>query len=96
MGFNYPATLNGNAAGQKALYGRYMLGAQKNSTTTTPLANFLTRDMKVKPGNQFDSIKRPEFGFLFLTISPKCGKYSNYISKKDESFASNRLTPIKN
>ena len=59
MGFTWPngATLTANGwNGQKARYGHWWLGAKLGATTTTPMANFLTRDIKVTPGSHFEGI----------------------------------------
>ncbi|MBU1008188.1 hypothetical protein KKA53_03870 [Candidatus Dependentiae bacterium] len=68
VGFNWPAGLvnggyNVNWAGRPAMYGHYWLGAKLGSTTTTPMANFLTQNVKVTPGSHFDGIVQFAFNY---------------------------------
>jgi hypothetical protein len=66
LGFKWPSGTNLTAAGwagKQAMYGFWELGARKGDTVATPMANFLTRDVKVTPGNHFDGIAAFAFNY---------------------------------
>lgn len=61
LGWNYYA-LSGYV-GKQVLYGWWQLGAKIGDTQAIPLANYLTRDLKVSPGSQFDGILQLAFNW---------------------------------
>lgn len=71
MGFVYPggSTFTSTLwAGNKAMYGHWLLGAKKGDTFVTPMANFLARDMRVTPGSHFESITQLAFKWRKFTV----------------------------
>jgi len=69
MGFTWPyIVFTGAPVGAKAMYGHWWLGAKKNSTTTTPMANFLTKNLKVTPGSHFDGMVALAFNYANWTF----------------------------
>jgi len=64
LGFCWPnATDFGTSAGKKAYYGHWLLGAKLGDTFATPMANFLTRNVKVTPGSHFEGIAQLAFNY---------------------------------
>jgi hypothetical protein len=66
LGFKWPhgaGLTAAHKAGKQAMYGFWELGARKGDTFATPMANFLTRDVKVTPGSNFDAITALAFNY---------------------------------
>lgn len=63
-GFVFPCKTDfGTRSGKKAPYGHWILAGKVGDKCATPFANFLTRDMKVTPGSQFDGIAQLAFNY---------------------------------
>ena len=86
MGFLWPLT-GGNigglssASGRRAMYGHWFLGAKKGVAKVTPLANFLTRDLRVTPGSHFEAITQMSFNWCKFTLD--CG-YNLFMRRADD------------
>jgi len=64
LDFNYATTTDfGTDSGAHAMWGPYMLGGSRGDTSATPLANFLTQDLDVTPGSQFDGLLMISFNW---------------------------------
>lgn len=66
MNYRYPTNSvfsNLGYSGKESPYGFWRLGAKRGDTQATPMANFLTRDMKITPGSHFDGIAQFAFNY---------------------------------
>ena len=62
FGYKWP-TGAGTDAGKRALYGHWLLIAKTGDTWATPAANYMTKDLKITPGSQFDGIIQLAFNY---------------------------------
>jgi hypothetical protein len=70
MGMYFPSggTIPAAQQGKKVPYGHWYLGAKKGDKFATPMANFLTRNIKVTPGSHFDGIVQLAFNYQNWTF----------------------------
>jgi len=70
MGFKWPNNSGADPGypGFPVLYGHWLLGAKRGDTQVSPLANFLTQDVRVTPGCHFDGIIQFAFNYQAWTL----------------------------
>lgn len=80
FGYKWPAgtTLAGTPGtpGSRVLYGHWLLGAKTGDKIATPLANYMTRDLKITPGSQFDGIIQLAFNYENWTFDAGYNLYA--------------------
>jgi|GEM_PF-458684 hypothetical protein len=68
LNFKYSDTTDYTYYGQRVIWGPYVLGAGRGDTEAAPLANFVTQDVNVTPGNQVNGIVNLAFNWGNWTI----------------------------